>query len=127
MAYEPKTWECGDVVTADALNHIEQGIAESGGGTSQFVVHGSEFRGTTFVADKTYAEIAEAYQNGADIVLDVAIGETTHYIASLGRLLATEADFGGVHWNGSGTTHKAEIFTASIASDGTVSCVTSSI
>lgn len=98
-----------------------------GGGTSQFVVHGSEFRGTTFVADKTYAEIAEAYQNGADIVLDVAIGETTHYIASLGRLLATEADFGGVHWNGSGTTHKAEIFTASIASDGTVSCVTSSI
>lgn len=33
MAYEPKTWECGDVVTADALNHIEQGIAESGGGT----------------------------------------------------------------------------------------------
>lgn len=32
MAYEPKNWECGDVVTADALNHIEQGIAESGGG-----------------------------------------------------------------------------------------------
>lgn len=36
MAYEPKTWACGDVVTADALNKIEQGIAEasSGGGTS---------------------------------------------------------------------------------------------
>lgn len=29
MAYEPKTWECGDVVTADALNNIEQGIADA--------------------------------------------------------------------------------------------------
>ena len=34
MAYEPKTWECGEVVTADALNNMEQGIADasSGGG-----------------------------------------------------------------------------------------------
>ena len=38
MAYEPKTWECGDVVTADALNHIEQGIAESGGGGTVEVI-----------------------------------------------------------------------------------------
>ena len=35
MAYEPKTWQCGEVVSAEALNHIEQGIADasSGGGT----------------------------------------------------------------------------------------------
>ena len=26
MAYEPKTWECGEIITADDLNHIEQGI-----------------------------------------------------------------------------------------------------
>lgn len=34
MAYEPKTWQCGEVVSADALNHMEQGIAEAseGGG-----------------------------------------------------------------------------------------------
>ena len=34
MAYEPKTWECGEALTADALNHMEQGIAEAseGGG-----------------------------------------------------------------------------------------------
>ena len=36
MAYEPKTWACGDVVTADALNHMEQGIADSGGGTAGY-------------------------------------------------------------------------------------------
>ena len=32
MAYEPKTWQCGEVVTADDLNRIERGIAEAGGG-----------------------------------------------------------------------------------------------
>lgn len=32
MAYEPKTWACGDTITADDLNHIEQGVAEAGGG-----------------------------------------------------------------------------------------------
>lgn len=31
MAYEPKEWQCGDTITADDLNHIEQGIANSGG------------------------------------------------------------------------------------------------
>lgn len=37
MAYEPKTWECGETITADALNHIEQGIANSGGGTEPLI------------------------------------------------------------------------------------------
>lgn len=29
--YTPRTWSCGDKITADALNHIEQGIANAGG------------------------------------------------------------------------------------------------
>ena len=32
MPYEPKTWTCGDTITADDLNNIEQGIANAGGG-----------------------------------------------------------------------------------------------
>lgn len=34
MAYEPKTWACDDVITAEDMNHIEQGIADAsqGGG-----------------------------------------------------------------------------------------------
>lgn len=33
MSYEPTVWACGDVITAEALNHIEQGLEEccSGG------------------------------------------------------------------------------------------------
>ena len=38
MAYTPKTWACDDTITADDLNHIEEGIAEnSGGGIAPFL------------------------------------------------------------------------------------------
>lgn len=32
MAYTPTTWTTGDTITASALNKIEQGIADGGGG-----------------------------------------------------------------------------------------------
>ena len=71
MAYEPKTWTCGEVVTADALNHMEQGIADAGG-VEVFVVN-FDARGTssssyTVTADKTFAEVVEAHNRGAVIV-----------------------------------------------------------
>ena len=33
MAYEKQTWQCGETITADKLNHMEDGIEEccSGG------------------------------------------------------------------------------------------------
>lgn len=39
MAYEKQTWECGETITADKLNHMEDGIANaSGGGTAPFLI-----------------------------------------------------------------------------------------
>lgn len=32
MAYERQTWECGDTITAEKLNHIENGIEEASSG-----------------------------------------------------------------------------------------------
>ena len=32
MAYEKQTWACGEVVTADKLNHMEDGIANASEG-----------------------------------------------------------------------------------------------
>ena len=29
MAYEPKTWVCGETITADGLNNIEEGVQEA--------------------------------------------------------------------------------------------------
>lgn len=31
MSYEKQTWKCGDSITAEKLNHMEDGIANSGG------------------------------------------------------------------------------------------------
>lgn len=31
MSYEPTIWECGDVITAEKLNKMEEGIANGGG------------------------------------------------------------------------------------------------
>lgn len=40
MAYEKQEWKCGDVVTADRLNHMEDGIANCGGyATSKYSEH----------------------------------------------------------------------------------------
>lgn len=34
MSYEKQTWQTGDVITAEKLNHMEDGIASGGGGGS---------------------------------------------------------------------------------------------
>ena len=71
MSYTPKTWECGETITADALNHIEQGIADSGGGGAEplivnIVDHPEQ---TKMIFDKTWNEIKTAYANGQNVVL----------------------------------------------------------
>lgn len=35
MAYEKQTWECGETITAEKLNHMEDGIANCGGGVQR--------------------------------------------------------------------------------------------
>ena len=73
MAYEPKTWACGDTITADDLNHIEQGIADSGGGMTVNVVQRTGQ--TTFTIDKTCEEIIDYVKSGKhDIAVKYANG-----------------------------------------------------
>lgn len=70
--YEPYTWETGDVITAELLNHMEQGIAAAsqGGGSGD---EGNEFfvrviTGDNVEVDKTFSEIYEAFQDGKKII-----------------------------------------------------------
>lgn len=62
MSYTPTEWNCGDTITADKMNKIEQGIADCcGGGTDDIVVvRFTTTDGTSVVADKTYAELVDA-------------------------------------------------------------------
>lgn len=55
MSYTPTTWTTGDTITASALNKIEQGIADGGGGALIVTVSDSPY-----TMDKTFAEIYTA-------------------------------------------------------------------
>lgn len=68
MAYEKTIWATGDVVTAEKLNHMEEGI-EAGGGGNYFDVELSvaltESGGSAFTCNRTYAELEAAIENGS--------------------------------------------------------------
>ena len=75
MSYEKQTWASGDVITAEKLNHIEDGVAVA----EPFIINltytqtgGSDSTPPTlsdFVADKTYDEIFAAYNAGRIVIL----------------------------------------------------------
>ena len=58
MAYTPKTWQCGETIMADDLNHMEQGIAQGGGSEPLFV--GMRTVDSDTALDKTWQEIYDA-------------------------------------------------------------------
>lgn len=64
MAYEKQTWECGETITAEKLNHIEDGIANasSGRGTLRVKIDRVE-DGVTYY-DHTWQEVHDALERG---------------------------------------------------------------
>ena len=69
MAYTPTNWECGDVVTAEALNKIENGIANASGGGNEIVVIraasiSEDGNNIIITTDKTWQEIFDALTDG---------------------------------------------------------------
>lgn len=56
MAYTPTEWNCGDTITAEKMNKIEQGIADSGGGTEPLFIYETEDK-FTFVADAETGDV----------------------------------------------------------------------
>jgi len=73
MSYEPTNWKTGDIVTAQKLNKIEQGIAGSSTGGGVFYVDAEltmddsgPIAGTP---NHTFAETLEAYQAGKTVMI----------------------------------------------------------
>lgn len=70
MAYEPKTWVCGEKITADDLNHMEQGIANAGGGgTDTYEVYLGEFQ-------EEYITNPKVWASASDILTAIEDGKT---------------------------------------------------
>lgn len=61
MAYVPKDWVTGEVITEQALDHIEQGIANIGGGVAMINVTTD---GQLKRLGKSYNEIVALIENG---------------------------------------------------------------
>ena len=61
MAYEAHEWETGEVITADRLNHIEEGIESE---SEKFIVTFSSNNNNELSADKTLQEIYDAWNGG---------------------------------------------------------------
>ena len=56
MAYEKQEWKCGDVVTAEKLNHMEDGIAEASGGGTADIGYECTYERTTNFNDSVTTE-----------------------------------------------------------------------
>lgn len=82
MAYTPTNWKDGDIISAEKMNKLEQGVAEGGGG-GVLLVNVTKSGGSinsvspmlkkgdssTFTADKTYAEVDAAVKAGKMVYL----------------------------------------------------------
>ena len=66
MSYEKHTWETGEIITAENLNHLENGVLSCGNHKAQrfeIVLSISPTDSTLIVADRTIEEFIE-YLNG---------------------------------------------------------------
>lgn len=72
MAYEMHEWVCNEPITADKLNHMEQGIVEAQNDESDDVlIIREDTEATTSskrVFDKTWQQVYDALQNGTRVI-----------------------------------------------------------
>lgn len=63
MAYDKYTWQTGEVITQEKLNHMEDGIADMGGG-GMLIVNVISPENEPSYLDKTWQEIHDAFLSG---------------------------------------------------------------
>ena len=72
MAYTPTEWKNGDVITAEKLNKLEEGVASAGDGSgdsNEFIINVSRDSQYNLVMDKTFDEVEAAYNSGKTLKL----------------------------------------------------------
>lgn len=86
MAYVPKDWVTGEVITEQALDHIEQGIANI------VMVVTETVEGENYTLNKTWREIDNALANGV-LVKMILLEEGGHRIDDLFTENSTDGYF----------------------------------
>ena len=74
MSYEQQNWVTGNRITAEKLNHIEQGISSAGGSTPLIVKDNYDESTNKSTLDRTWQEIYDAFIGGRNVLL----GTTDH-------------------------------------------------
>lgn len=69
MAYVPTTWATGDIITAEKLNNIENGIESANNSLFIITVTNLNREQGTFTIDKTWNELKAAYENGKHVIM----------------------------------------------------------
>ncbi len=69
MAYTPTEWKSGDVITAEKLNNIEEGISENNSDLFMLVNAETVDNNTLTAIDKTFDEIANFIINGGVVMM----------------------------------------------------------
>lgn len=80
MSYTKNTWATGDVITAEKLNNIENGIENL---NTDFIID-ITFSNSQLNANKNFSDIVQANENGKSIVFNL-IGIGKFYASSFQR------------------------------------------
>lgn len=73
MAYDKHTWGCGEKLTPAKLNHIEEGIENSSGGSSEpFIINYLRTSSSISYYDKTWKEAYDVFMSGRPVFVDAS-------------------------------------------------------
>ena len=132
MSYTKTNWQTGDVITAEKLNKIENGVeaaSNGGSGSGDFVKITAEYEDEQLTLDKTFLEIAEIIEGGGIpfVYSGTTVYMLTQYDASSGRAKFDSAIFYGtgttayveeIYVNGDGATSTLMSLTVSVVPSG---------
>lgn len=96
MSYEKTNWVTGDIVTADKLNKLEDGVV-SAGNSSGLLTYTPDQESETLTLDKTFNEVLAMLESGTlpFLFLDHGIpGAVGGYVLSPTYLLGGNGPFG---------------------------------
>lgn len=107
MSYEKQTWECGEIITAEKLNHIEDGLEEAsrgggGGGdvSTPLIVNASTQDNFEWTCDTTFGEIDDAVRSGRTVLILYDRITDGWEVYNAGNVIGTQSALNNGSWSG---------------------------